>query len=209
MFLGHFAVAFVLWALAPSVPPIVALVGVSFPDLLFGLLFVAGVESVEPSADSPLWGDIEFPAYPYSHSLVVGTLLAAVPGVLLAVWLSPLAGVVFVAASVSHWVFDVLVHRPDVPVLGFGDDRTIGLGLWNYPRVWFVVEFALYAGAAWLFLPAEYLTVALVVGAVFHLLTVNHSFGLTDGNPVASTSLFAGEILSGYAGIVFALWYLL
>ena len=35
------------------------------------------------------------------------------------------AGTVF-----SHWILDLLTHRPDLP-LGFGNTVYVGLGLWN------------------------------------------------------------------------------
>jgi hypothetical protein len=42
------------------------------------------------------------------------------------------APAMFVALAVlSHWLLDVPVHRPDLPL--YDDMDKIGLGLWNYP----------------------------------------------------------------------------
>ena len=46
MFIGHFAIAFLLGSLVPGVPLLVFLVGVSFPDLFWPILVLAGVEKV-------------------------------------------------------------------------------------------------------------------------------------------------------------------
>ena len=89
---------------------------------------------------------ILFEEYPYTHSLVLGALVAAVPSILLGLFYNPIAGMLFVLASVSHWVLDIFMHLPDLPILGFGKDKKIGLGLWNYPKAAFFVEYALYAG---------------------------------------------------------------
>jgi hypothetical protein len=43
-----------------------------------------------------------------------------------------LGGAVF-----SHWVLDMLVHRPDMPL--YDNSAKIGLGLWNLPRFAFVL----------------------------------------------------------------------
>jgi hypothetical protein len=46
----------------------------------------------------------------------------------------------------SHWVLDVLVHRPDMTVVG--SEPRLGLTLWNWPLVAYGVEIALLAGTA-------------------------------------------------------------
>lgn len=202
MFVGHLAVAFLLVSLFPTVDPLVAFVGVSYPDLLFGILLLAGVERVEIAGDSPLWTAVDFAAYPYSHSLVLGTIIAVGPALLIAGYSTPAAGAVFVTAVISHWLLDVVVHERDVPVRGFGADDRVGLGLWNYPRATFVGEFALYAAAVLLFLPADAWLAGLGIGAAFHLATVNAAFGFTDENPIATPGVFAIQILVGYGSMI-------
>src|SRR2546422_9012693 len=74
MFVGHFAIAFLLWRLFPQVPLPVVLIAVSFPDLLWSLLVPAGVEKFRINPDSPLQKFIVFEKFPYSHSLVLGSV---------------------------------------------------------------------------------------------------------------------------------------
>ena len=48
------------------------------------------------------------------------------------------------AAVVSHWVLDLLLHRPDLPILPGGDYRA-GFGLWNSLAATLVIELAVFA----------------------------------------------------------------
>src|SRR6267143_518943 len=59
--------------------------------------------------------------------------------------------VLFVAVAVfSHWVLDLLVHRPDLPL--YDDAAKVGLGLWNYPAPAFLLEVAALFGGMFLYL---------------------------------------------------------
>jgi hypothetical protein len=77
-----------------------------------------------------------FTNYPYSHSL----LTLALWGVLFGIGYSLLmrsrlvAGIIIAALVVSHWVLDVIVHVPDMPIWPvtlFGPSPMLGFGLWN------------------------------------------------------------------------------
>ncbi len=70
MFIGHFAVAFLLWKLFPSIPLPVILASVSFPDLIWSLLVPAGFEKVKINPDSPLQRFIIFQKYGSGKSSV-------------------------------------------------------------------------------------------------------------------------------------------
>jgi len=77
--------------------------------------------------------------------VVVAVLARLLPGVTTrsaAVWIG--------IAVFSHWVLDVLVHRPDLPL--YDDTMKIGLGLWNYPAVALALEAALLFGGMLLYL---------------------------------------------------------
>src|SRR5215467_3403381 len=145
MFIGHFAVAFLLWKLFPQVPLPLILVAVSFPDLLWSLLVPAGIEKVKINPENPLQKFIVFEKFPYSHSLVLGTTLSAIPGLGLTATLNNLMILpVFIAGSASHWILDSIVHLKDLPVLGFDGDRKVGAGLWNRGPIAFAVEYIFY-----------------------------------------------------------------
>ena len=62
-----------------------------------------------------------------------------------------IAGVVF-----SHWILDLIVHRPDLPILpgNFGNLPLLGFGLWQYPTVSAIVELTLVIGGIWFYYQA-------------------------------------------------------
>ena len=202
MFIGHFAVAFLLMWLFPNVNPLVPLIGVSFPDLLWPFLVFSGVEKLTVNPDSPLQKDLVFLSYPFSHSLVMGTLVASGFGLVLGLLLGALSGVVFVLASASHWVLDILVHMKDLPVTGMRNDRKVGLGLWGRPRLAFILEYLFYGAMTLLFVPSSQIMAILVLGGVFHLINSNSFLGFTRRNPTRTSRAYAGLALFGFSAFI-------
>jgi hypothetical protein len=202
MFIGHFAVAYILIVLAPGVPPAIPLIGVSFPDLLWPVLVLTGVEKATVDPATPRQNAITFVRYPFSHSLVTGTLIAVIPGIIIGLFFGPLAGIIFVAASASHWLLDSVVHLKDLPVLGFGNDRTIGLGLWNRGGLAFFVELAFYVAITLIVVPAAFVVPLLAIGIVFHLINANSFFGFTKKNPFSSPKAYAIITLIGFSAFI-------
>jgi hypothetical protein len=199
MFVGHFAVAFLLWKLFPQVPLPVILIAVSFPDLLWSILVPAGIEKVRINPDSPLQKFVVFEKYPYSHSLVLGSVLSLPVGPLIAGILNnPLVVPVFVAGSASHWILDTVVHLKDLPVLGFDGDRKVGAGLWKRGPLAFVVEYVFYAIVTVFALSGLPLVYALILGGVFHGINVPSFFGSNRKNSVKSSNAYAGLALVGF-----------
>ena len=88
----------------------------------------------------------DFYHMPYTHSLI-GTLAFAAlwaigTRVLRGSWSGAWIGAAVVA---SHWLLDLLVHSPDLTLLGGG--RRYGFGLWNYPSIAIPLELGLAFGA--------------------------------------------------------------
>ncbi len=150
MFIGHFAVGFGAKKAVPKVSLGTLFLAGMLLDLIFPVLALTGVERVRIvpgiTAVSPL--DLEF--YPYSHSLLFSCLWAAGLAVLYgifkgwdrrALWLGALV--------VSHWVLDVISHRPDMPL--YPGSPLIGLGLWNSRLATLGVEGGLFALGIWLY----------------------------------------------------------
>jgi hypothetical protein len=200
LFIGHFAIAFVLILLFPHIPVWVPLIGVSFPDLLWSVLIWARKEEVVIEKDNPLQKSIIFRKYPYSHSLVLTNVISLAVGSLLAAGLQSLIVLpVFIMASASHWFLDTVVHLPDLPILGFDGDRKVGLGLWNWGRAAFFVELFFFAIFAVIFVGAASLPAILVVGVVFHAINANSFFGFSKRNPFGSSNAYAAAALLGFA----------
>jgi len=150
MFIGHFAVGFAAKKAAPVVSLGSLFLACQLADLVWPTLVLAGVERVEIRPGITVVTPLDFVSYPYSHSLVALLLWGAAFGLgykLLrkGAWT---ASLVLAAVVVSHWVLDVVSHRPDVPVTLSGPQR-LGLGLWNSLPATLAVEVILFAlGAA-------------------------------------------------------------
>ena len=153
MFIGHFAVAFGAKRAAPTVSLGTLFIAGQLADLIWPVLVIAGVERVAVRPGVTAVTPIDFLYYPFSHSLVAG----AVWGLLFAgayVALrkaSAWSGVVIAGVVLSHWMLDVLAHRPDMPLTLAAESSRVGLGLWNSLAATLVVELSLLAAGLWLY----------------------------------------------------------
>lgn len=137
------------------------------------------------------------------------SIIACIPGVALALTITPLAGVLFVVASASHWFLDTITHINDLPIAGLRRDKKVGLGLWKYPRTAFALEYFFYAVVTALIMPANLIAPLLVIGAVFHLLNANSFLGLTKTNPFKTDKAYAAITLVGFIGMSLVVNYVL
>ena len=95
---------------------------------------------------------LDFVSYPYSHSLLALLLWSVVFGALYMV-LSRVGikvAMVIAALVLSHWVLDVLTHRPDLPIT-LSEGTKIGAGLWNYPVIAIPLELLLFGTGVFLY----------------------------------------------------------
>jgi hypothetical protein len=152
MFLGHYALAFGAKRIAPSVSLGTLFMACQFADLLWPTLLLLGLERVEIDPGNTLVTPLNFVSYPYSHSLVMLLAWSAVFALLYRAIRAaqPVAMTTVAALVFSHYVLDVITHRPDMPVT-IGGAQKIGLGLWNYPGTTLAVESALFLVGAGLY----------------------------------------------------------
>ena len=128
MFIGHFAVAFAAKRIAPRVSLGSAFFAAQLLDLLWPTLLLLGVERVQLApAGAPV--PLLFEHYPVSHSLVAAIGWGVLVAALHFTWRRGARGALVLAALVvSHWLLDLLVHLPDLPLSPGGAAR-LGLGL--------------------------------------------------------------------------------
>jgi len=150
MFIGHFAMGFGAKRFAPQVSLGVLFLACQLADLIWPNLVLAGIETLSISPGNTVMTPLDFSSYPYSHSLLALTIWATVFAALyFALSRSGTRAAVVIAALVfSHWVLDVLSHRPDMPI-AFGGMPRIGLGLWNHPLIAIPVELLLFGAGVW------------------------------------------------------------
>lgn len=205
MFIGHFAIAYLIWKFVPGIPVLIPLIGVAFPDIFWPILVLMGVEKVEFDKSKPLQKDIVFESYPLSHSLVLTTIIAFIIGLILALILNNLLiAPVFALASASHWILDIIVHNKDLPLLGFSNrDVKVGFGLWRRGPLAFVIEYIFYAVISILVVPVASLLPILVLGAIFHLININSFFGFKKENITGSSKSYAVITLIGFTVFIF------
>ncbi|WP_156255957.1 hypothetical protein [Sandarakinorhabdus oryzae] len=139
MFVGHFAASVAAKVAQPRLPFWACVGAAQLLDIGWGSLVIAGIEKLRLNPalpGSPL--DLYF--MPYTHSLPMALLWSLLAG-LLAVRLWGRIGWWIGAVVFSHWLADLLVHRPDLP-LGLFNPK-VGLGLWNLPVLEMIVEMGL------------------------------------------------------------------
>ena len=150
MFLGHYALALGAKKAVPAVSLGTLILAAQFADLLWPTLLVLGLETVAIDPGNTLVTPLNFISYPYSHSLVMLLVWSALFALayLLLRGRRPAAIATVAALVFSHYVLDVLTHRPDMPITIGGATR-LGFGLWNHPGATLAIESALFIiGAA-------------------------------------------------------------
>jgi len=145
MFIGHFALAFGAKRAAPTVSLGMLFLACQFADLLWPTLLVLGVERVEIEPGNTLMTPLNFVSYPYSHSLVMLLIWSALFALIYRLVKGSAARAMLTIAALvfSHYVLDVITHRPDMPITISGATK-IGLGLWNHPGPALAVESAMF-----------------------------------------------------------------
>lgn len=153
MIAGHFGLAAGVKAKAPHLPLWALMLATFWLDVIFIILFPFGIESltqVDPA--HPAYGGALIHAY-YTHSLVGALLIAAVTGWLASLIWGQRGGMVIGAVVFSHWILDLIVHRPDLPILpgNAGNLPLLGFGLWEFPVISAIVELTLVLAGAYLY----------------------------------------------------------
>ncbi|MBI3449424.1 MAG: hypothetical protein HY049_10970 [Acidobacteria bacterium] len=216
MFLGHFAVGFAAKRVAPKASLAWLMTAPNLLDLLWPFFLLAGWERVRIEPGNTAFTPLAFDAYPWSHSL----LMACIWGLGLAavyLWLSQRARLDFAAdvrgarvialAVVSHWVLDVVTHRPDMPIAP-GIGIKLGFGLWNSVGATIAVEGALFAAGVWVYASStrarDRTGAWSLIGLVVLLVAIYA--GLIFGPPPPGVAAVAWSDLAGWLLVPWAAW---
>src|SRR5215471_14624527 len=153
MFVGHYSASFAGKALEPRIPLWVLFVAVQFVDVLWAIFVLLGIEKVRIAPGITASSPLDLYYMPYTHSLVGALGWSALAFV---VWQffpklgGRRAGIILALAVFSHWVLDLIVHRPDLAV--YDNVHKMGFGLWNYRSPAFILEIAVLVGGAALYI---------------------------------------------------------
>lgn len=205
MFLGHFAVALAAKKTAPKASLGTLFIGAQFIDLLWPILLVAGVEHVRLDPGNTVVTPLDFYNYPFSHSLT-GVVIwsVVVGGVYFAFRRYRRGALVLGAAVLSHWVLDLLTHRPDLPLTFSGDARA-GFGLWNSLPFTLIVELGLFAAGVVFYLRTTSAMDRVGSYALWALILVLAGIYVMNlfGPPPPNVEMIG---IAGNAGWLFVLW---
>ena len=152
MFVGHMAVALVAKTRAPRVSLGTFVASAFALDLLWPVFLLLGIEQVRIDPGNTKFTPLAFDCYPWSHSLVMA-IGWGVAGSILVRWRKgdSQSQLLVFALVVSHWVLDLVSHRPDLP-LWPGNSPRFGLGLWNSVPGTLALEGMMFLFGVWFYL---------------------------------------------------------
>jgi len=149
MLVGHYGPAFVLKGAEKTVPLWVLFVAVQWMDVLWAGLVGLGIERFRVVPGFTATNALDLYYMPFTHSLPGSFVLSLALGAVVAGFYRANRGrilLVVALAVFSHWLIDLIVHVPDLPLW---DDRyKVGFGLWNYFWIALALEFAILIGGA-------------------------------------------------------------
>jgi hypothetical protein len=152
MFIGHFAPALLARGITEDAPKLgVLFIAAQLVDWAFFTFAIFGIEQLRIVPGITAMNPYDLVFMPYSHSLLATAGWALVFGVVVGVVLRNMVAAAWGAIVVlSHWLLDLLVHRPDLTIAG-GEDK-YGLGLWNAPHIEMPLEIGLVLLAYWFYI---------------------------------------------------------
>jgi hypothetical protein len=175
MFIGHYGASFAAKAISPRTPLATLFVAVQVLDLLFFTFVLVGVEHMRLVPGITEYNAYDLYDMPYTHSLAGSLAIAGAVGLAWRVARRSRGSALVIGAAVfSHFVVDVPMHTPDLPLLPSSSSAKIGLGLWNHRGLALAVELAVFV-AGWALLAARDRRLALakpMLGFVVVLLAI-------------------------------------
>jgi hypothetical protein len=211
MFIGHYGVAFAAKPFQRPIPLWLLFIAVQWLDVMWSVLVMLGIEKLRIVKGFTEANSMDLYYMPYTHGLLGALALSVALGGIAILFLRDRKAATFAVitgAVFSHWLLDLIVHVPDLPL--FGDSMKVGFGLWRHVWLSLPLELAtLYAGAVVYtrYAPSEgrfgdlalWTYVAALTGVQFY-----GQFGADPAAPVAQAqlALFAYLALAAVAALV-------
>jgi len=198
MFVGHYATCLALKTFEKRVSLGVLFLAVQFIDILFFPFVLLGIERINIIENFTQSTHFELEYMPYTHGLV-GSLFWAAAAYALFKWIvvkKHEIALVVALAVFSHWILDVIVHTPDLPLWNDASLK-VGFGLWNNAIATYALEAALLLGALWLYLRSTTATTAIgkygmgVFVVLLLLVNIVNIFGPLQGDSKVALAIAA------------------
>ncbi|HJV82975.1 hypothetical protein [Noviherbaspirillum sp.] len=207
MFIGHYSAAFAARRAAPAASLPTYFIACQLVDLCWSVLVLLGVEKLRVIPGFTASNGLDLYFMPYTHSLAAAIIWSLGAAFLFWLFTPSLAARFRTAAAVgmavgSHWLLDLLVHVPDLPL--WFDDVKVGLGWWNYRAFALLLELALLWAGVLLCLGrvaenrARYLVLAVLMSAIQIASLIMHP---------AQAEMVALELLVTHAALIGGAWW--
>jgi hypothetical protein len=145
MFIGHYGPAYAIKRWKPEILIFILFIAVQLVDVAWAIFVPLGIEKVRIVPGITATNPFDLYYMPYTHSLVAAVVWSVVGGLVYIALRNRTkftrSAVAVGAAVFSHWVLDLLVHRPDLPL--YDDTAKVGFGLWNFPSIALMLEVGL------------------------------------------------------------------
>lgn len=152
MFIGHFGIGLAAKKVdnKPSLGTL--FLASQFIDLLWPVLLLVGLEHVIIEPGNTAFTPLNFVDYPISHGFFGVLIWSILFGlVYYIIKRNVKSSLVLGALVMSHWILDLITHRPDLPLFPWSDAK-VGLGLWNSVVLTIIVEGLIFIGGAYLYM---------------------------------------------------------
>jgi hypothetical protein len=198
MFVGHYGVSYAAKRFTPRTSLGTLFLSVQTLDVLFSVFVLVGLERLRIVPGFTAYNPYDLVYMPYSHSLIGALAWALLAGLLMGALRGRTAGVWIGIAVFSHFVLDVPMHTPDLPLAG-NDSPKIGFGLWNHRNLALAAELIVLIGGLAIYwqrakLSGPKRTATIVFATILVLATIVTPFA----PPPASDTAFAYQALFLY-----------
>jgi hypothetical protein len=206
LFTGHYSFSFAGKSVDKRIPLWLLFLAVQWIDVMWSIFVLLGIEKVRIVPGITASNALDLYYMPYTHSLLgvlCWSVLAYVVCQLVPGLRGKRTGLILAAAVFSHWIFDLIVHRPDLAL--YDSVGKMGFGLWNYRGAAFALEIAvLFGGAAMLYRTAAHR--GRLIGFVIFL-AVLQVFGTFFFPPPPSDHAAASTAFFSYIVLALAAWW--
>ena len=207
MFVGHYGPAFLAKRADRTIPLWVLFIAVQFLDVLWAPFVLLGIEKVRIVPGITKASPLDLYYMPYTHGLIgaiVWSVVFALAYQLLARPTTTRPSIIVGLAVFSHWVLDLLVHRPDLPL--WDNSAKVGLGLWNAPAIELPLEALLLLGSIW-WCYRDDLSRAIGTFVFGVILVIIQIAGYFSPSPPSDMAV-AMEAIVSYIVFAFVIWWL-
>lgn len=197
MFVGHFAVALAAKKVTPYTSLGTLALAAQLVDLVWPTFLMLGIERVRVDPGNTAVTPLAFEHYPWTHSLLMGLVWGAALAAVYGFFRRYRRGAQVVGlAVVSHWILDLIVHRPDLPLVP-GVSYFVGLELWRSVPLTSAVELSMLAIGVALYVrstePTDRIGTYALGGFVGGLLAIHFANLLGPPPPSAEAVAIVGQ----------------